>query len=98
TFQLHDDATAMGSRKLFSAILMGAAISAMHYTGMAAATFAPAALTESVAHAVGISSLGTLVISSFTAIVLGLTILTSVVDRRFSVQALNLANTEERLG
>jgi PAS domain S-box-containing protein len=97
TFQLRDDATAKGWRKLLSAILMGAAISVMHYTGMAAATFAPAALTESVAHAVGISLLGTLVISSFTAMVLGLTILTSVVDRRFSVQALDLANAEERL-
>jgi len=96
-FQLRDDATHWGWRKPFGAILMGTAISAMHYTGMAAASFVPAALSESVAHAVGISSLGTLVISSFTAIVLGLTILTTVVDRRFSVQALNLANAQERL-
>ncbi len=58
TFQLRDDATGVGRRKLASAILMGAAISVMHYTGMAAATFMPAPLTESLSHAVGISSLG----------------------------------------
>ena len=42
---LREDVAADSWRKLLSAILMGAAISAMHYTGMAAATFAPAPLT-----------------------------------------------------
>jgi PAS domain S-box-containing protein len=86
-----------GWRKLLSAIVMGAAIPVMHYTGMAAATFVPAAMSGSVAHAVEISSLGIVVISSFTTIVLGLTILTSVVDRRFSEQGSKLQQSEERL-
>jgi PAS domain S-box-containing protein len=111
TFQLHNDDAGMVWRKLATAILMGAAIPVMHYTGMAAVTFVPMAIQGEMSHAVGISSLGTVVISSFTAIVLGLTILTSVVDRKFSAQASklqqlleesvaareNLANTQERL-
>ncbi len=111
TFQLRHDTTVVGWRKLSSAILMGAAIPVMHYTGMAAVTFVPMASAESLAHSVEISSLGTLVISCFTAIVLGLTILTSIADRRFSAQARKveqlsedavaareiLASTEERL-
>jgi two-component system sensor histidine kinase/response regulator len=90
TFQLRDDATGTGWRKLFTAILMGSAIPLMHYTGMAAVTFMPIPTAGNLAHAVEISSLGTVVISSFTTIVLGLAILTSMVDRRFSAQALKL--------
>jgi PAS domain S-box-containing protein len=111
TSQLSDNATAMGVRKVLSAIVMGAAIPLMHYTGMAAVTFVPMAAPGALTHAVEITSLGTVAISSFTAIILALTILTSMVDRRFSAQSLklkqlldeamagreNLANTEERL-
>jgi PAS domain S-box-containing protein len=111
SFQLREHATVSGWRMLLSAILMGSAVSAMHYTGMAAVTFVPAATTGGLSHAVEISSLRTVVIGIFTAIVLGLTILTSVMDRRFAAQALklkqlledsvaareSLANTEERL-
>ena len=39
TFHLREETTATGWRKLASAILMGAAIPVMHYTGMAAVTF-----------------------------------------------------------
>jgi PAS domain S-box-containing protein len=111
TFQLRDQATATGRRKLLSAALMGSGIPVMHYTGMAAVTFVPIASTGSLAHAVEISTLSMVVISSVTIIVLGLTILTSIVDRRFSVGAIErqhlmegataarkaLAQTEERL-
>jgi PAS domain S-box-containing protein len=111
TFHLRDQATATDWRKLSSAVLMGSAIPVMHYTGMAAATFLPMASTGSSVHAVAISSLSTVVISSATIIILGLTILTSLVDRRFSADALErqhlmegataaqeaLAQTEERL-
>jgi NO-binding membrane sensor protein with MHYT domain len=111
TFHLRDETTATGRRKLSSAILMGAAIPVMHYTGMAAVEFVPIASTGRLSHSVEISTLGIVVISSFTAITLGLTILISLVDRRFSVQVSrlgqltagaratqeNLAQTEERL-
>jgi PAS domain S-box-containing protein len=110
-FQFRDNTAAADWRKLASAVVMGAAIPAMHYTGMAAVSFVPMASSGNVTHAVGISSLGILAIGSFTAIVLGLTILTSMLDRKFAAQASklkqlledsvaarqNLANTEERL-
>ena len=76
---------------------MGVAISAMHYTGMAAATFIPAASAVDQSHAVTISSLGTLGIAAATLQVLGLAVLSSLVDRRFDAQALELALAETRL-
>jgi two-component system sensor histidine kinase/response regulator len=90
TFQLRDETTATGWRKLASAALMGAAIPIMHYTGMAAATFMPMATAGGLTHTVAISTLGTVVISSFTLMILGLTIVTSQVDRQFAAQALKL--------
>ena len=84
-------------RKLGSALVMGVAISAMHYTGMAAATFIPAARAVAQSHAVSISSLGTLGIAAATLQVLGLAVLSSLVDRRFDAQGLELALTETRL-
>jgi two-component system sensor histidine kinase/response regulator len=111
TFHLRDEARGTGWRKLSSAIVMGLAIPIMHYTGMAAVTFVPMATSGSLSHAVEISSLGTVVISIFTTIILALVILTSFVDRKISAQAVtlrqlladavvakeNLAETEERL-
>ena len=111
TFHLRDETTASGWQKLASATVMGLAIPVMHYTGMAAVTFLPMAAPKGLTHAVEITSLGTVVISIFTTIILGLTILTSFVDRRFSAQTSklqrlmedavtareSLAETEERL-
>jgi PAS domain S-box-containing protein len=110
-FRLRDQATTTDWRKLSSALLMGSAIPVMHYTGMAAVTFLPMRSTGSLIHSVEVSSLSTLVISSATIIILGLTILTSLIDRRFSANATErqhlmdgataareaLAQTEERL-
>jgi NO-binding membrane sensor protein with MHYT domain len=97
TFQLRDEATATGWRKLASAALMGAAIPVMHYTGMAAVTLMPMDTAGSLSYTVAISSLGTLVISSVTLTILGLTILTSLIDRRFAAQALRLQYLTEAL-
>jgi PAS domain S-box-containing protein len=90
TFQLRNETTATGWRKLASAVLMGAAIPVMHYTGMAAVTFMPMAMAVRPLHSMEISSLGTVVISSVTLMILGLTILTSLIDRRFAAQAVEL--------
>ncbi|MBZ5593236.1 MAG: hypothetical protein LAP39_13425 [Acidobacteriia bacterium] len=97
TFQLRDENAATGWRKLGSAILMGAAIPVMHYTGMAAVTFMPMDTAGSLANTVAISWLGTLVISSVTVVILGLAILTSLIDRRFAAQARELQNLTEIL-
>jgi PAS domain S-box-containing protein len=86
----------MGWRKLASALLMGAAIPVMHYTGMAAVTFRPMAMTLDLTHSVEISSIGIFGIGSVTLMVLALAILTSLVDRRFSAQSLELQHSEQR--
>jgi PAS domain S-box-containing protein len=111
TFHLRDETVARGWRKLLGAIVMGAAIPVMHYTGMAAATFIPMATMGWLTHSVKITSLDSVVISTFTMTILGLTILASRVDRRFTAQAFelrhltedaevareNLSHTQERL-
>jgi two-component system sensor histidine kinase/response regulator len=85
-----------GWKKFASAMLMGAAIPVMHYTGMAAATFSPLAAEPDISHAVNISALGLVSIAVVTFFVLAITVLTSVVDRRFSAQALELESSEQR--
>ncbi len=97
TFHWRDETRVTNWRKPASAILMGAAIPVMHYTGMAAVTFVPMAMTGGLAHSVAISSLGTCVIGSVTVMVLGLTILSSLIDRRFAAQAFELQRLTEAL-
>ena len=86
-FDMREETKGTPFRKTVSAIVMGAAVSAMHYTGMASATFIPSAVAPDLSHATNISSLGTTGIGIVTLIVLGLAILTSAVDRRFAAQA-----------
>jgi PAS domain S-box-containing protein len=95
TFHFRDEKTGMGREKLAGAVVMGAAIPVMHYTGMAAASFMPSGRPVDMSHAVNISTLGTTGIAAVTFIVLGLALLTSWLDRRFAVQALELQ--EEKL-
>lgn len=82
--------------KIASAVVMGIAIAVMHYTGMAAATFTASPMSESDRFAVNITSLGAGGVVVVTFMVLGLAILTSIADRRFSAQAMLLASSEER--
>ena len=97
TFHFRGEQRSGGWRKALSAVVMGAAIAGMHYTGMAAASFTPSTLMDRDAlHALSISSLGTAVIIVVTFMILGLTVLTSLIDRRFSAQALALESSEKR--
>jgi two-component system sensor histidine kinase/response regulator len=93
TFRLRDVVKGAWLPKIASAMLMGAAIPVMHYTGMAAAGFMFTGEAPDLSHAVSVSSLGITGITIVTFMVLGLAVLTSVVDRRFSV----LESSEERL-
>src|ERR1700741_1145055 len=95
TFHFRDEKTGIGWRKLAGAIVMGAAIPVMHYTGMAAVSFTPSGMPADMSNAVSISSLGTAGIAAVTFIMLGLALLTSWVDRRFAAQTLELQ--EEKL-
>src|SRR5438094_3877935 len=90
TFHFRDEKNGIGREKLAGAVVMGAAIPVMHYTGMAAASFTPTGMPADLSQAVGISTLGTAGIAAVTFIVLGLALLTSWVDRRFAVQTLEL--------
>jgi len=89
-FHFRDEKTGTGREKLAGAVVMGAAIPVMHYTGMAAASFTPSGVPADLSHAVSISALGTGGIATMTFIVLGLALLTSWVDRRFAAQTLEL--------
>jgi PAS domain S-box-containing protein len=95
TFHFRDEKTGIGWEKLAGAVVMGAAIPVMHYTGMAAASFTSSGLPADLSHAVSISALGTAGITAVTFIVLGLALLTSSVDRRFAAQTLEVQ--EEKL-
>jgi CheY-like chemotaxis protein len=87
TFHFRGDTAPWGWMKITSALVMGAAIPVMHYTGMAAASFThSSSLDQHLSHAVSISSLGITSIVGATVIVLGLVLLTSLVDRRMSLQ------------
>jgi NO-binding membrane sensor protein with MHYT domain/signal transduction histidine kinase len=90
TFHFRDEKTGIGWKKLAGAVVMGAAIPVMHYTGMAAASFTSSGMPADLSHAVSISTLSTAGIVAVTFIVLGLAVLTSWVDRRFAAQTLEV--------
>jgi NO-binding membrane sensor protein with MHYT domain len=77
-------------RRIGAGLSMGTAISAMHYTAMAAATFTPSTLQFRLAHTVSISNLGTLGISAVILILLGTTMLSCYVDRQFDAKRFQL--------
>ncbi len=94
TFYFRTETTAWSWRKALSALVMGAAIPVMHYTGMAAATFTPSTSShQDLSHAVSVSSLSVVGITIVTLMVFGLVLLTSLADRRFSIQALELESS-----
>jgi PAS domain S-box-containing protein len=96
TFHFRDEKKGIGWEKLAGALVMGAAIPIMHYSGMAAASFTPSGMPANLSHAVSISTLGTAGIAAVTFIVLGLALLTSWMDRRFADQTLELHEEKER--
>ena len=96
TFRFRSDAIAWSWRKGGSALVMGSSITVMHYTSVAAASFTPSTLASvDSSHSLNITS-GTVGIIIVTLMVLGLTLLTTSVERRFSTQALDLAVSEQR--
>jgi len=87
-----------GLRRLGSAVLMGTAIPGLHYTAMAGASFTAMdhMVGCSTAYAVDISLLGGSALTIVTFMILGITLVTSVIDRRFQAQAhkLEIKNRE----
>jgi two-component system, sensor histidine kinase and response regulator len=96
TFHLREEKRGSLLWKSGSAVVMGAAIPVMHYIGMAAAHFMPIHVTPDISHAVSTSTLGFAGVTSVTLLVLALAIVTSAVNRLFSVQRLRLDSSERR--
>jgi len=96
SFRLREDKSRWHWRKLTGALIMGLAIPVMHYTGMAAVSFMPTQVAPVIPHALSISSLGVTGIVIVTFIVLGIVLVTSFADRRFSSQAVELRSRENR--
>lgn len=95
-FDLREETRWTIPRRLGSGIVMGAAVSAMHYTGMAAATFIPGSPPD-LSHAVNISPVGNSAIYIVTVLVLVGAMVTSSVDMRSiaEIQSLNQAALQE---
>jgi PAS domain S-box-containing protein len=79
-----------------SALVMGAAIVGMHYTGMAAANFVPTGeVTTRMIPSINNFALG-IGIGITTLVILGIALVSSIFDRKFSTQATELEKTEQR--
>lgn len=87
----HAPSEAWTWRKAGSAILMGAAIPSMHYTGMAAATFYASDQLPNLTHTLSISDLGAGALGAGTVMVLLAAIGTSVLDRWVGAERLRTA-------
>jgi len=91
TFSAREQTESFSTRKTLSAGVMGLAIPVMHYVGMASVTFRAMPLeTARLRHAIGITSLGLVGIGLVTVFVLGLVYVSSMLDRRLSLQAMEL--------
>ena len=97
-FRFRSETRAFAPLKVASAVVMGIAVVAMHYTGMAGARFLPSADAMSMANTASITTLGLNGIVLATFVVLIGASLTSLADRRFTAQALEIAlhASEER--
>jgi len=97
----HAPSEAWTWRKVGSALLMGAAIPSMHYTGMAAATFLSTDALPNLAQTLTVTELGAGAIGAGTVVVLLAAIATSVLDRWVGTERLRsarvLAEHERRL-
>jgi len=94
SFHLREHAKTSWPQKCASALVMGAGVAAMHYTGMAAAMFTPSMMPSDLSHAVHISPLGIAGISSVSLLALGLVSISAFVDRRFAAQTSALTESE----
>ena len=72
--------------KIAIAVILGLAIPVMHYTGMAAVSFRAMSEKPDLAQSVDISALATFAIFAVTGMVLGFALITSLIDRRLSMQ------------
>jgi len=97
TFYLRNEKVSGGWKKLLGALAMGCAIPVTHYTGMAAVSYvANPAMKGDLSHAFTIDSSDMAGILVATFGILGVVLISSFVDRRFSFQTMKLENSEQR--
>ncbi len=97
TFSIRNQSTSFSLRKTLSALIMGLAIPVMHYVGMAAVTFRPMSMNpKSLIHAIDISYLGLGGIGVVTAFVLTFVCFSAILDRKLSLQHMEMALAEQR--
>jgi signal transduction histidine kinase len=97
TFSNREQTSSFSWRKTGCAIVMGLAIPTTHYVGMAAVSFIPMAMPEQdLTHAIGITSVGIAGIVFVTAFLLGFVLVSAIVHRKLSLQAMELALAEQR--
>jgi PAS domain S-box-containing protein len=96
SFRFREEARSLAPLKLAAAGVMGVAVVAMHYTGMAAATFTASSDAVDLTNAVDVSALGAAGVVFVTFTVLGVASLTSLVDRRMTEQSRELQASDER--
>src|ERR1700726_4899281 len=87
-FLFREEALGQHLRKVASAVLLGAAIAVMHYTGMASASFIPCAEFPDLSHALPISALGIPGIAVVNLMIVVVVLLTSLADRLQKQKAL----------
>lgn len=95
-FRLRTADSEFSAAKTAAAVVMGFAIASMHYTGMAAVSFVPAPLIGDISRSIEVTSLGAFGIAIVASVVLAVVTITSVLDRKFSHQAAQLALSHER--
>jgi PAS domain S-box-containing protein len=88
TFLFREEALGQFLRKVASAVLLGAAIAVMHYTGMASASFIPCAEFPDLSHALPISALSIPGIAVVNLMIVVVVLLTSLADRLQKQKAL----------
>ena len=87
-FLFREEALGQYLRRVASAVLLGAAIAVMHYTGMASASFIPCAEFPDLSHALPISALGIPGIAVDNLMIVVVVLLTSLADRLQKQKAL----------
>lgn len=80
-FVFRDERDGLKMRKVASVVLMGTAISAMHYSGMASASFVESTAPSDLSHAISISLLDAVGIGAIGMTILASALLTSMLDR-----------------
>ncbi len=83
------------STKLGSAVVMGLAVTGMHYTAMAAAEFYPLATAEAPTMAFRPFYMG-IAITVVTSVIMGLAVVSTIIDRRMEAITRSLLVSEER--